>query len=90
MESSAEDRVRRIQAIKQRIVAYMQKRSELLALLQMLRSQYNEIVARVKSLGVQEVNELPAVLKASEDELDALIAEREATLDNAEALTSGL
>jgi len=90
MESSAEDRVRRIQAIKQRIVAYMQKRSELLALLQMLRSQYNEIVARVKALGVQEVNELPAVLKASEDELDALIAEREATLDNAEALTSGL
>lgn len=90
MEISSEDRVRRIQVIKQRIATYMQKRSELLALLQMLRTQYNEIVAKIAALGIQDVNELPVVVKAKEAALDAEILKIETALDTAEGLISGL
>jgi hypothetical protein len=87
MGLSAEERVR---AVKQRIATYEKKRSEKLALLQMQRAQYNKIVGQVAELGVAKVNDLPATLKALEDELVAMLTDIEAKLDEAESLVNGI
>jgi len=87
MELSSEERIR---AIKQRIAAYEKKRSELSAMLQMQRAQYNKLVAQAAEAGVQNVNDLPATIKRDSSELNATLTEIEATLNNAEGIVNGL
>lgn len=87
METSSEERIR---IVKQRIAAHEKKRSELVALLQMLRTQYNGLVAQAAEAGVKDVNELPATLKTMTQELDLLLTEIETALDKAESIVNGL